>query len=236
MGNTDRVKTFSLGDIVTGDVFLGETRIPKMGVVHDRVFEAGGSHHFGKVGGPDSFGQPEALRANLEFCREVLIGQPNLNEGILFRNIRKQGFVKSPAEKFDLLPVCQSPQPLREIRPILFQPFQKGAAVMEGDPECRMFFQHLEEGVVPFFPTGREDLFQVPHGLMVVDGDEEIDLFHGIPSHPLEITDRWNIRMLEYWQKSLVEDFLFFHHSIPSIFVHPSTFPRFICAINVQAL
>ncbi len=124
-----------------------------MRVVHQGVTQTGRCHHLGKGRGPDSLGQPEALGVNLEFFRQVLVRQANLADGVLFGNKGEQGFVESPAEEFDLVPVRKSPQPIREIRPILLQPFQKVAAVVERNPESRVFFQHLEERVIALFPA-----------------------------------------------------------------------------------
>jgi hypothetical protein len=102
----------------------------------------------------------------------------NLADRVFFGDEGEQGFIKPPAQKFHLSSIDQTPKPTQEIRPVLFHPFQKGAAVMQGEAKARVLFYHPEEGVIAFLPALAVDLIQVPHGLVVMYGEKQIHDLH----------------------------------------------------------
>jgi hypothetical protein len=111
----------------------------------------------------------------------VAVEEADLAHRVFLGDKGEQGLIKPPAQKFYLTPINQTPEAAGKFRSVLFQPFQKGTAVVEGESESRVLFQYPKERVVAFLPALLEDLIQISHGLVIMYGEKQIDSLHRDP-------------------------------------------------------
>ena len=169
-----------LGDI--GRSQVADPGIVKMLFVEEGVFDARRRQGFGQVGLPDSFGEPQPPRRLSEILPEVVVHHPDLPDPVLFGNDRQDGFVEASAQELDLPPAGQFLDEVPTGPLVLFHVLPERAGEVESEAEARMPGQALEQRPVAVLECVLDDVVEIPHRLVVVDGEQEDELVHSSSS------------------------------------------------------
>jgi hypothetical protein len=99
---------------------------------------------------------------------------------ILLRNGNENGFIEATADEFDLPALSEDLQARKIFGPVLFDPGEKRAGIVQTEMDAGMFFEALDEGKIASVVSLFEDVLEIAAGLMGVDEQSEVEfLRHG---------------------------------------------------------
>ena len=166
-------EAFLLGDEVAGQILRPHAGGEEVCVVDDRVLDAGGGDGLGQVRFPHPFRQPEALRPRAEAALQVGRHLADLPGPVAFGDHGEDRLVVAARHELDLLALHQRAQHREELRVRALQPVQERAGVVHRHADLRVLLEGAQHGQVALGVRRLEDMGEVAHGLMVVDGQRE---------------------------------------------------------------
>ncbi len=119
-----------------------------------------------------------AARLPAEVLAQEVAHHPDLADAVRFGNEGQDGLVETAAEKLDLA----APGELLDQVPagpfVLFHVLPERAGKVEGEAEAGMAGEALEQRPVAIGEGRLEDVIEVAHRLVVVDGEKEVGAAH----------------------------------------------------------
>ena len=90
----------------------------------------------------------------------------------------QDGLVVAAGHHLDLTASRQGLQAGQEVGPMLAQPVQEAAAVVQGETDAPVALQRRQQRQVGLLVDGLEDVVDVADGLVVVDSQAEVEAGH----------------------------------------------------------
>jgi len=75
----------------------------------------------------------------------------------------------------------QGAQLVEDLGMMLFYPLEQNSGEVQADLETRVSLQYLQEGKIALGEGMFEHMLEIPHRLMIMNGESESYLFHGGP-------------------------------------------------------
>jgi hypothetical protein len=181
-GKDPHREPFVLGDVGCVDVLCAG--VMEVFLVEKRVFDPGPGQGPGDVRLPDPLGQPHAPRPAAEMLLEIAAHHPELSEPVLLRDDGVDRLVEPAAEELDLSAPREAPDKVPAVPAAEFHVLQQRAGKMKSELEVRVLVELGEERLVTFVERPFEDVVEIAHRLMAVDGEEEPEGAQGRPPCP----------------------------------------------------
>jgi len=151
-----------------------------MHVVHERVGNVRGGKNSGKLRLPNALGEPRARRNPAKVFFDIGGQTRDLFALIFGRDGNQDRFVKTAANEFDLTALDQSSQASEILRPVLFDPCEERAGIVEAEVNSWVRFEVLDEREIRSVVGLFEDVLEIAAGLVCVNEQGEMEfLGHG---------------------------------------------------------
>ena len=110
---------------------------------------------------------------------------PKLSEAVLFRDDGEDRLVETAAEELDLAAAGEDFDEVPTAPAPDLHVFQEGPRKVQGELEARVPVELGEERLIAFVERPFEDMAEIAHRLVAVDGEEEAKGIHGLPPCPV---------------------------------------------------
>src|SRR3989440_9947442 len=131
------------GDVGSKEFFRFEPRGKKMHVIDERVGDVGGGQGGGKLGLPNTLGEPGTGRKPAEVFLEIGSQTRNLLALIFGRNRDQDRFIEAAADQFHLAGLDQLFQANEILWPMFLDPGEKRPGIVEAETNSRVLFEVL---------------------------------------------------------------------------------------------
>ncbi len=162
-----------LGDVIAGNPILRHASGAEVGVVEERVADAGLREDPRQIGIPDALGQPHALRP----CPEVPLAEHGhhleLTDRVMIGEHREDGLVEAAAQDLDLSPLDQRAEALEVRGPVLLDPLEQRTREVQADLHRLEPLDQIRDRPIAALVGVREDVLEVADGLVIVEDEEE---------------------------------------------------------------
>ncbi len=166
-----------LGDVVAEEVLVLQPYVLEMGVIHDGVLDSRLGQGLGQVGLPDPLSQPGPCGLVAEVISHRLGELLYLASLVGIVEGHQDGLVVAAGHHLYLAASHQCPDALDQLRPVLGHPIAQRPRVMKGHLDGGVALQCFDHRLVSLMAALLEDPIEVPHGLMIVDGQGKVDVF-----------------------------------------------------------
>ena len=176
------------------ELISGEARSHEMAIVHQHVADPCVHQILGQVRFPDALRQPKALGLHPETTAKGLLHPPYLVQPVFLEERGKNGFVVPGEEQLELSVGHQPPYQVEVGRAVCLQPVQKGPREVQGQREKIALFRSDQKGFVHIPEVFFKDMAEIPHGLVGVQTEREIDWILHRVAHQAGVNPRGSRR------------------------------------------
>ena len=150
----------------------------EMEIVHHHVVDARAGDGTREMRFPYPLGEPHAAGVVADLLPDIVRKRPYLSGLVLIRQHRQDRFIETARQYLDPPIRHEPPDRFNKIRVFLLEEPVEDARVVERHPDLGMPLQHLDERKVGLLVRLLGDEVEVPHRLVVMNGEDELDLGH----------------------------------------------------------